>query len=211
MGRTQREIMVTLSELVESRGSDTPQHVARVSEFARVLSKACGLSEADADLLADSSAMHDIGKIGVPDAILAKLGQLTELETQLLRAHTIIGYEILKKSDKPLVAIAARIALEHHEHWDGSGYPAGLTGTAISLYGRIVCLCDVFDSLSVARIYKKGWELDEILDFVRSQSGIMFDPTLVELLFRDLPKYLEVATRYPDLKFASYIDEEDIA
>ncbi len=209
MGKTQKEIMVTLSELVESRGSDTPQHVARVSEFARLLGKASGLSEEESELLADSSAMHDIGKIGVPDAILSKLAALTDAETIILRSHTIIGHEILKKSDKPLVQMAASIALEHHEHWDGSGYPAGLKGTDISLYGRIVCLCDVFDSLSVARIYKRGWELNEILDFVRSRSGTMFDPALVELLFRDLPKYLEVVSRYPDLKFSSYLTEED--
>ncbi len=207
MGKTQKEIMVTLSELVESRGSDTPQHVARVSEFARLLGRACGLPEAESELLADASAMHDIGKIGIPDLILSKLGTLSEAETLLMRSHTAIGYEILKKSDKPLVVVAAHIALEHHEHWDGSGYPAGLAGTAISLYGRIVCLCDVFDSLSVARSYKQGWELNEILDFIRSKSGIMFDPSLVALLLRDLPKYLELASRYPDLQFTSYIEE----
>jgi putative two-component system response regulator len=210
LGRTQREIMFTLSELVENRGDESARHVARVSEYARIFGRAVGLSKDAVDLLADASAMHDIGKIGVPDSILKKPGSLTLEETAIMRSHTRIGWEILRKSDRELIRLAAVIALEHHERWDGQGYPEAKAGTAISIEARIVAICDVFDSLAAVTTYRRGWNLSEILQFFRKEKGQRFDPDLVGILFVELNALNEVSHRLPDLDAGwAFLDEVD--
>lgn len=196
---SQHEILVTLSEVVENRSPETANHVLRVGEYSRILAQACGLSEEGVGLVADAAPLHDVGKIAVPDSILNKPGALSPEEMAVMQTHTTVGYRILGSSERSIIRAAAVIALEHHERWDGSGYPAGKAGQAISLSGRIVCICDVFDALSTSRPYKRPWELARILDFLRQESGRMFDPGLVEILLANIGRFQEVAARYPDI------------
>ncbi|OHD21852.1 MAG: hypothetical protein A2Y38_11020 [Spirochaetes bacterium GWB1_59_5] len=198
MVNTRKEIMMTLADVVENRGQETARHVARVSEYCRVLGKASGLSDHAVDLLANASSMHDIGKIGLPDSILNIQGGLSQEEVLIMRSHTRMGEEILRKSDDTLLVSASRIALEHHENWDGSGYPDGKKGLCISLDARIVSVCDVFDSLASARSYRRSWEIDDILEYFRMQRGRLFDPALVDLLFANLGRLFAIADKYSD-------------
>jgi response regulator RpfG family c-di-GMP phosphodiesterase len=142
--------------------------------------------------------MHDIGKISVSDDILNKPSGLSDKEMTIMREHTLVGYNLLNKSDRPLIKMAALIALEHHEYWNGSGYPKGIAGEAISFAGRVVCLCDVFDALSSLRPYKEAWELPRILDYLRAERGQMFDPELVDALFFHLDEFLAIAKSLKD-------------
>ncbi len=196
--KSQQEILVTLSEVVENRSPETANHVLRVGEYSRILATARGLSEDGTALIVDAAPLHDVGKIAVPDSILNKAGPLTDQEMALMKTHTIVGYRILGSSERSIIRAAAVIALEHHEHWDGKGYPAGKSGESISLSGRIVCVCDVFDALATARSYKKPWEIPRILEYFASESGRMFDPSLVEILLANADRFKEVAQRFPD-------------
>jgi len=196
--KSQQEILVTLSEVVENRSPETANHVLRVGEYSRILATARGLSEDGIALVVDAAPLHDVGKIAVPDSILNKAGPLTEQEMAVMKTHTIVGYRILGSSERSIIRAAAVIALEHHEHWNGGGYPAGKAGESISLSGRIVCVCDVFDALATARSYKQPWEIPRILDFFAGESGRMFDPSLVEILFANADRFREVAARFPD-------------
>jgi len=198
MGSTQQEIMITLSEVVEFRSRETALHVARVAEYTRALCAVHNLSDEDTQLIGDASPMHDIGKIAVPDSVLNKPAGLDAEELQLIQSHTKVGYNLLNKSERPLIRMAALIAFEHHERWNGEGYPCGKKGEEISLAGRIVCLCDVFDALSVARPYKQAWELPRILEYLREQRGIMFDPSLVDAFFLNLDVFLKISKRLKD-------------
>lgn len=196
--KTQTEVMLTLSEIIESRGNETARHVTRVSEYVRLMAKAVGMSDSAVELLANASTMHDIGKIGISDDILLDRGLLDEAERATLQSHPLIGYHILARSDQPLIRLASRIALEHHERWNGSGYPEGKRGDAISLEARIVGICDVFDSLMADRSYRSGWSHDRILEYFKSERGILFDPSLIDLLFRNLDEFLDIADRFRD-------------
>ncbi len=147
--------------------------------------------------------MHDIGKVGTPDHILLKPGRLTDEELVIMRQHAEIGYEILKDSVSPLLRTAALVAWTHHEKFDGSGYPRGLAGENIPLYGRIVAVADVFDALTSARPYKLAWEVDRALDFLREGRGSHFDPACVDAFLQDMDAVLSIKDRYRD--------EEDIA
>jgi len=198
MAKTQREILLTLSEVVESRSRETAYHVVRVGEYASILSRAYGLPEEESDIITTAAPMHDVGKIAIPDAILSKPGLLTPEERTLMQRHTIVGKEILGSSDRPLLRAAAVIAFEHHERWDGKGYPLGKSGSDISLSGRIVAICDVFDALYNKRVYKDAWPLDKVLDLFRKESGGAFEPQLVDLLFGNLDAILEITRRYTD-------------
>lgn len=199
LGSTQKEIMITLSEVVEFRSKETALHVARVGEYARALCLAAAQSESEAALIADAAPMHDIGKISIPDDVLNKPSGLDAIELAMIRNHTTVGFRLLDKSERPLIKMAALIAHEHHEQWDGNGYPAGKKGEAISFAGRVVCLCDVYDALAVARPYKAPWELPKILEYLRSQRGLMFDPTLVDAFFLHLDEFLKISERLKDV------------
>jgi len=198
MVNTRKEIMMTLAEVVENRGQETARHVARVSEYCRVIGRAYGLSEHEVELLANAASMHDIGKIGLPDSILSIQGTLSPEEVLVMRSHTRIGEEILRKSDDSLLVSASRIALEHHENWDGSGYPDGKQGLEISLEARITAVCDVFDSLAASRSYRASWDMGDILEYFRMQRGILFDPALVDVLFANLDRLLAITAKYAD-------------
>ncbi|PKL09462.1 MAG: hypothetical protein CVV51_03625 [Spirochaetae bacterium HGW-Spirochaetae-7] len=198
MAKTQREILWTLSEVVESRSRETAYHVVRVGEYAKILSRAYGLSAEEVEIITTAAPMHDVGKIAIPDAILSKPGLLTAEEREVMKHHTVVGREILGSSDRPLLRAASVIAFEHHERWDGKGYPLGKAGLEISLSGRIVSLCDVFDALYNKRVYKDAWPLEKVLDLFRAESGAAFEPRLVDILFECLDDILEISRKFAD-------------
>ncbi len=192
------ETIFCLAQAAEYRDQDTAFHLKRMSHYSRTIAKQLGLSSHDQELIFYASPLHDVGKIGIPDAILQKQGPLTPEERQIMNRHPEIGYEILSKSDSELMRKAALIALTHHEKFDGSGYPQGLKGEGIPLEGRIVALADVFDALASRRPYKKAWDLEEILRFVESQSGKHFDPQVVAAFNRGCDEILEIYHRYQE-------------
>ncbi len=195
---TQREVVLTLGEVVETRSKETAQHVKRVAEYSFLLAIRSGLSTDKAELLRMASPMHDVGKIGIPDSILFKPGKLTEEEFNVIKSHTVIGHSILKNSSRRILRTAATIALQHHEHWDGNGYPHGLFEDETHIYGRITALADVFDALSNDRIYKKAWPLDKTLDYLREKRGQQFDPKLVDIFLANMDDILAIRATYPD-------------
>ncbi len=142
--------------------------------------------------------MHDIGKIGIPDAILLKPGKLDRDEWHLMKQHTTIGARILGDDNSELIQTAREISLYHHEKWDGNGYPRGLSGEAIPINGRIVSIADVYDALTSERPYKRPWKVDEALGYIRRESGQFFDPEVVNLFFRILPDIQEIQGKMKD-------------
>jgi len=195
---TQKEVVFTMGAIGETRSKETGFHVKRVAEYSYILAILAGLDEESAELLKLASPMHDIGKVGIPDAILNKPGKLDFEEFEIMKTHAALGYEMLKGSTRDILQTSSIVAYEHHEKWDGTGYPRGLKKDNIHIYGRITAICDVFDALGSHRCYKKAWELDKILDLFREQSGKQFDPNLVKLFFDNLDKFLEIRDRYVD-------------
>lgn len=196
--RTQHEIIRRLCAAGECRDDDTGQHVTRISALAHRLVLASGGDPGFARQILAAAPLHDIGKIGVPDAILHKPGRLTEPEITEMRRHAYFGARILAGSGLPLLELAAEIARSHHENWDGSGYPAGLAGERIPLAGRIVAIVDVFDALLSPRVYKKAWSLSEVVAFLRAQSGRRFDPNLLAAFLSDLDTMVAIWRRHKD-------------
>jgi len=180
---TQSELINRLSEVIEARSEETASHVERVSKIAFLIAQKIGLNETEAHLLKTIAPLHDVGKIGIPESILNKPGKLTNEEFEVMKNHALIGYRILKGSGLELLEAGALVAKEHHEYWNGKGYPNGLSGEEIHIYGRITIIADVFDALSHDRVYKKAWPFEKVMDFMREQSGKMFDPKLVQVLF----------------------------
>lgn len=191
---TQKELIEKLGELVEKRSIEASQHVKRVAEFSYLLAQDYGLDEVDAKLLNSASPMHDIGKVGIPDSILLKPGKLTVDEFEIMKTHAQIGYEIFNSSDRSLLKAAALIAIDHHEKWDGSGYPNGKKAQEIHIYGRITAVADVFDALYHNRCYKSAWPIDRIVELFTEQRGIHFDPELVDIVLNNMDKYLNVVS-----------------
>lgn len=196
--RAQKEIIFTMAEAGEMRSKETGYHVKRVAEYSYILAIGCGMNEKEAELLKMASPMHDIGKVAIPDSILLKPGKLTDEEWDVMRSHALMGYNILKHSERKILKAAATVALTHHEKWNGKGYPYGLAGEDIHLFGRITAIADVFDALGSDRVYKKAWELDRILELFREESGQHFDPALVKVFFDNLDKFLEIRETYKD-------------
>lgn len=192
---TQKEVVFTMGTIAEFRSHETGLHVRRVALYSKILGKYYGLNEKETDLLFHAAPMHDIGKIATPDAILNKPGKLDEDEFEIMKQHAQQGYEMINDSDRPLLVAAAIIAHEHHEKYDGSGYPRGLAGQEIHIYGRITALADVFDALGSKRAYKKSWTDEEIFDYIKAQSGKHFDPILVNIFFTNLDEFLAVRHR----------------
>ena len=195
---TQQEVIYHMGEIAESRSKETGNHVRRVAEYSRLLAQKYGLDKKESDLIGSASPMHDIGKVGIPDAILHKPGALNEEEWTIMRTHAMIGYTILQNSTRPLLQAAAIIAKEHHEKYDGTGYPANLKGKDIHLYARIVAVADVFDALSHDRCYKKAWEDDAIFEFFEREHGKHFDPQLVDLFLSAKEDFLAIRDRLKD-------------
>jgi response regulator RpfG family c-di-GMP phosphodiesterase len=167
-------------------------HLRRVSAYARLLATKCGLNDEEAKLVAQVSPMHDIGKWMIPAHILQKPAALDAAEWDIMKTHTLAGYEILKDSKLEVLKLAAMVAMQHQEKYDGSGYPLGLKGEEIHLYSRITTVADVFDALGSARAYKRSWTVEEIVDYFQRNRGSHFDPRLVDILLGDLDAFVAV-------------------
>ena len=189
---SQREIIFTISEIAEQRSNETGQHVKRVALYSRLLAKACGLSSQEVENIYVASPMHDIGKMAIPDSILKKPGKLLPDEMEVMKGHAHIGFDMLKSSKRAILKMSAIIAKEHHEKYDGSGYPLGLKGEEISIVARIVALADVFDALGSRRIYKEKWDTESILAFIKKERGKHFDPSIVDLFFENIDEILKI-------------------
>lgn len=196
--QTQQEMISRIGEIGETRSRETGYHVRRVAEYSRLLARKYGLDDDDVTVLASASPMHDIGKVGIPDLILNKPGPLTSEEWETMRTHCKIGYDLFRDSAKPLLKAASVIAHEHHEKYDGSGYPRGLKGEDIHIFGRITALADVFDALGSDRCYKKAWELEPILALLKEERGKHFDPVLVDIFFDHLNEFLAIRDTYTE-------------
>lgn len=194
----QREVVYTLGEIVETRSKETGQHVKRVAEYSRFLALRYGLLPAEAEVLRMASPLHDVGKVGIPDAILNKPGKLTPEEFEIMKLHAQLGYDMLKNSKGVVLRTAAIVAHEHQEKYDGTGYPRGLSGDAIHIYGRITSVADVFDALGTERVYKHAWPLEKILEYFQEQRGMHFDPQLVDIFFTCLDELLQIRDQYPE-------------
>jgi len=195
---TQREIVYRLSEAVEQRSIETGNHVKRVAFICYDLAKAYGLPDTEAEKLMFASPLHDVGKVGIPDGILNKPMKLQEHEWEVMKTHSSIGYEILKNSKRAIIQAGAIIARDHHEKWDGSGYPAGKSAEDIHIYGRIAALADVYDALRHRRCYKSPWTQEATMAHIISESGKQFEPTLVEILKSRVDKIEAILQKYPD-------------
>jgi response regulator RpfG family c-di-GMP phosphodiesterase len=196
----QREIIFTMGTIGESRSKETGNHVKRVAEYSYLLANLSGrLKEEECELLKQASPMHDIGKVAIPDSILHKSDKLNNLELEIMKTHAIKGYDLLKNSNRPLLKMAAIVAKEHHEKWDGSGYPVGLKEEEISIYGRITAICDVFDALGSDRCYKKAWKDEEIFKYLKDEREKQFDPKLIDIFFDNLDKFLFIREKYKDI------------
>ena len=198
--KTQQEVIATMGAIGETRSKETGDHVLRVAEYSRVLGLKAGLNEQEAEELKMASPLHDIGKVGIEDAILNKPEKLTESEFEIMKTHARIGFDMLSGSNQKLLQTAAIVAHEHHEKWNGKGYPRGLKGEEIHIYGRITAITDVFDALGHERIYKAAWPLEEILELFRSERGKHFDPNLIDLFLENLDTFLEIKKSFNGLK-----------
>ena len=195
---TQKELIFRMGEIGETRSKETGNHVKRVAEYSKHLALLVGLPAAEAELIKMASPMHDIGKVAIPDEVLLKPGKLNDEEWVIMKTHASIGHDLLKNSERPILQAASIVAEQHHEKWDGSGYPNGYAGRDIHMYGRITALADVFDALGSERVYKKAWPLDQILALLDEQKGKHFDPRLIELFKKNLPVFLGIRDRFAD-------------
>lgn len=195
---TRLQIVQRLGTAAEFKDNETGLHVIRMSHYARTLALAAGYSRLAAEDLLHAAPMHDVGKIGIPDAILQKPGKLTEDEWIIMRQHTVIGAKIIGDHPSGLLRMAQVIALNHHEKWDGSGYPNGLEGEGIPHAARVVAVADVFDALTSVRPYKHAWSVEDALGFIRKESGQHFDPALIEAFLDCQDEILQVREHWVD-------------
>jgi len=195
---TQREVVYRLGFALESRSKETGNHLKRVAHCSQLLGQLYGMNEQEAQLLKLASPLHDVGKIAIPDAILNNPSKLTEEQFTVMRTHAQIGYDLLHDSTRPILRAGAIIALSHHEKWDGTGYPKGLLGTEIDIFGRIVSLVDVFDALYNKRCYKPAFELDVCLQFISDAKGEAFEPRLVDLFIENQQAFIKIMEDHAD-------------
>jgi len=195
---TQSELILRLGDVVESRSKEAANHVKRMAEYCYKLALISGMEEHEADLIKHASPMHDIGKIATPDAVLLKPGKLNEEEWNVMKQHPAVGHQILANSERPILKAASIIALQHHEKFDGSGYPSGLRANEIHVFARIVAIADVFDALSHARCYKPEWPLDEVLKAMEEGSGSHFDPELLRHFIDNIEVFTKVKDELSD-------------
>lgn len=190
----QKEMIFILTELMESTSDETGKHIKRVAENSALLAKyhPC-LNEEDMEILYHASPMHDIGKMTIPLEILHKAGRYTEEEFVIMKNHTSNAYQLLSHSNRKLIKAAAIIAHEHHEKWNGKGYPRGLKGAEIHIYGRIVALADVFDALTHKRHYKDAWDIDTAVNYILEHRETQFDPELVDIFQAHLDEFIAIA------------------
>ncbi len=195
---TQEEIVFLLCEAVEARSNETGNHVRRVALYSEMLARGIGLSDSDATLIRLAAPLHDVGKISIPDPVLNKPGKLDPDEWEIMKSHARLGYDLLNKSRRSVLKLGATIALTHHERWDGTGYPYGLKGEEISIFGRIVAVADVYDALGSKRCYKDAWPSEQIFEYMAAQRGLHFDPRLVDYLLDQAGAFFRVRALLPD-------------
>lgn len=196
--RTRLQVVQRLGRAAEFRDNETGNHILRMSHISALLAKSIGWNEAECELILHASPMHDIGKIGIPDHILLKPGKFERDEWEIMKTHAIIGANILEGDDSDLMRCAREIAISHHEKWDGTGYPNGLSGEAIPLAGRIAALADVFDALTSVRPYKKAWTVEDAVDLIKESSGTQFDPHLVKVFLEQLPEIINICKQFSE-------------
>ena len=196
----QQELIFTIGQICETRSHETGQHVKRVAEYSYLLAKLYGYEELD--LIKQAASMHDLGKVAIPDSVLNKPGALNAEEWNIMRTHSYLGFQMLNPAQqatrRPLFKLAATVALEHHEKWDGTGYPYGLKGEEISIPGRITAVADVFDALGAKRCYKSTKSLEEILAIFQQEKGKHFDPDMITLFFDHLDNFIAIRNKYAE-------------
>ena len=195
-GGDERSTLRIRERLAALRDENTGKHTERMARYAAVIAAGLGLSPTDCQRLRDAAPLHDLGKIGIPDALLGKPGELSADEWDVMRRHTTIGYELLRDHDSPTLRLGAEIALSHHEHFDGGGYPLGLSGDDIAQSGRIVALADVFDALTTVRPYKSAWLVEQAIDQIVEDSGTHFDPDVVNAFTSSIDELVAIKAHY---------------
>lgn len=210
---SQRELSYILGEAVEKRSKETGSHVKRVANYSFLLATKYGLPNYEAEKIKLASPLHDVGKIAIPDQILNKPGKHTPEEWDIMRSHAEVGYQILQNSQNEILQQGAVIAYEHHERWDGAGYPRGLKGEQINIAGRITALADVFDALASERCYKPAWPMPKVITYLHEQKGQQFDPMLTDILLGNLDEFLAIRDAYPDTDphFTALVDSPEFA
>jgi putative two-component system response regulator len=194
------EISLRLGRAAEFRDLETGMHIRRISELSHNLAVCAGLDEQQCEILRHASPLHDVGKIGIPDNILLKPGKLDPSEFQVMKTHTTIGGKILSEANEfPVIKAGQIVALQHHEKWDGSGYPHGLAGTNIHIFGRIVMIADVFDALLSERPYKKASPIDKALEIMKHDRCSFFDPDLLDMFIEHIDAFINIIEKYGDL------------
>lgn len=197
--KAEYEISFRLARAVEFRDHETGMHIRRISEFSKHLASLAGLPDEHCETLRLASPLHDVGKVGIPDRILLKQGKLDQSEFDIMNMHTTIGGEILSDADHyPVISAAMIIARQHHEKWDGSGYPSGIKGEEIHIFARIVSIVDVFDALNSERPYKKAFTLDKTIGIMEEGRGMFFDPDLLDIFMSNTEDFVEIMERLKD-------------
>ena len=196
--KTQTEVLLKMGEIGELRSKETGNHVRRVAEYCRLLGEITGLEKHECDVLMNASPMHDIGKVAIQDSILNKPAKLTDEERLIMQEHTNLGYNMFKDSEEEILQAAAIVAHQHHEKFDGTGYPQQLQANQIHIYGRIIAIVDVFDALASDRVYKKAWELDKIIALFKEERGKHFDPYLLDDFLNNIGQFLAIKEKYID-------------
>lgn len=200
----EQEIIFRLSKAAEYRDPETGGHIKRMAHYSKHIATQLGLETAIQNLILEAAPMHDIGKVGIPDAILLKPGKLDEAEFELMKEHAKIGYDILSGSSSKLMQLGAIIALTHHEKYNGSGYPNGLKGDKTPIYGQIIAVADVFDALTSERPYKRPWSIDSAIKFLEDGSGQHFKPECVTAFLQDWENVLAIKERFADEEITPY-------
>jgi putative two-component system response regulator len=201
--KSRKEIIERLGYAAEFKDNETGVHTVRVGHFAECLALEIGFNDTEAENILFAAPMHDIGKIGIPDKVLLKPGKLDAEEWEIMKKHTEYGHQILKDSSCTFLEYGSIIALSHHEKWDGSGYPQGLKGTDIPIFGRITAVADVFDALTMDRPYKKAWSIEAAVELINEQSGKHFDPQLVDAFNKILNKFIAIKKEHTDIAIST--------
>ncbi|MDC0803579.1 response regulator [Clostridium paraputrificum] len=194
----EKETLEVLVETAKKKDSDTGNHVVRVAKYSKLLARVLGMSEEEQEEIYYAAQLHDLGKIGISDQIINKRCQLTLEEFEIMKTHTIIGYDILKNRSSKYLKKGSIVALSHHERYDGLGYPNGLKGNEIPIEGRIVSIADVFDALLMKRSYKNSWSIEEAIDYIKGKSGTQFDPYLVDRYIDNIEEIRRISYEFKD-------------
>ncbi len=204
----ERETLLRLARAGEYRDEETGNHILRIAKYSRLIAELIGLDDRHCDLIEQASPMHDLGKIGISDSILLKQGRLTNDEFDTMKSHTLIGYEILKDSPSKYLQAGASIALGHHEHFNGLGYPYAMRGEEIPIEARIVAIADVFDALTSVRPYKQAWSINDAITFIQTQRGKQFDPDCVDVFIENLDRVQYIYNAFNEISPQNNTEEE---